>query len=186
MSQPAPFAPFASDRHARLMVRAERPGFCVADSGPLVVSIWTRTAVGEDVDLVGKVQRQVLDEYSKCIVVTIIRAPLSMAVDDEVREKGQAIIRDCGDATLRNVLVVEGGGLRANFFRSVVTGLYFLSRKSSAQKVSASIDEAMDWALEPFRDGTAGIEWDDLDPSSMAREVNRFADDFTQRQASEA
>lgn len=179
MSQPDPIAPLPPSGDSMLVRRAERPGFCVANLGPLIVAIWTRTAVGEHVDLIGEAQREILREHGKCAVISIIRAELSMSVDDEVRAKGQDNIRDFGDSTVRNVLVVEAGGLRASFFRSVVTGLYFLTRKSSAQKVCSNLTEAVEWSLEPFAQGEEGANWPDLDVALVADEVNRFADAFT-------
>ncbi len=164
-----------------LAVRSERPGFCVAHGGPLIVPIWTRTATAEQVDLVADVQRHVLREFPKFVVLTIIRAELSMSVPDDVRERSRANIDEFEDRSVRNVMIVEEGGLRASFFRGVVTGVYFLSRKTKSQKVATSIDEGLDWLFEPLLAGQDGLS---LDPHAAARlraDVKRFADDVCER-----
>lgn len=165
-----------------LAVHSERPGFCVAHGGPLVVPIWTRTAVAEHVDLVADLQRQVLREFPKLIVLTIIRAKLSMSVREDVRERSRASVDEFGDHTVRSVMVVEEGGLRASFFRSVVTGVYFLSRSSKSQKVSTSIDDGLDWLLEPLEAGGDGLPHLGMGAAARLRvDVKRFADDVSER-----
>ncbi len=165
-----------------LAVHSECPGFCVAHAGPLVVPIWTRTATANHVDLIGEAQRHVLRRHSKFIVLSIIRAELSMSVDNEVRERSRANIEEFGDCTVRSVLVVESGSMRASFFRSVITGVYFLSRSSSKQKVCSNIDDGLDWLLEPLQAGFEDAP--PLSPHASARlraDVNRFADDVARR-----
>lgn len=165
-----------------LAVHSERPGFCVAHGGPLIVPIWTRTATAEHVDLVANVQREVLQEFPKFIVLTIIRAKLSMSVRDDVRERSRANVDEFGDRTVRSVMVVEEGGLRASFFRSVVTGVYFLSRNSKSQKVSTTIEDGLDWLFEPLEAGVEGLPHIGLGAAARLRvDVKRFADDVSER-----
>ena len=170
------------DAYDRLAVHGERPGFCVAHVGPLVVPIWTRTATAEHVDLIGEAQRDVLLHYPKFIVLSIIRAPLSMSVDDEVRERSRANVDEFGEHTVRSVLVVEGGSIRASFFRSVITGVYFLSRSSASQKVTSTIDDGLDWLFEPLEAGLGDVPRLGRDDANRIRaDVLRFADDVTHR-----
>ncbi len=165
-----------------LATHSERPGFCVAYGGPLIVPIWTRTATAEHVDLVADVQRHVLREFPKFIVLTIIRAKLSMSVHEDVRERSRANVDEFGDRTVRSVMVVEEGGLRASFFRSVVTGVYFLSRNSKSQKVSTSIDDGLDWLFEPLEAGSEEFPHFGLGTAARLRgDVKRFADDVSER-----
>ena len=166
----------------RLAVHSERPGFSVACVGPLVVPIWTRTATGEDVDLIGEAQRAVLRHHPKFLVLSIIRAALSMSVDDEVRERSRANVDEFGDHTVRSVLVVEGGSIRASFFRSVITGVYYLSRSSSSQKVFSTVDDGLDWLLEPLQAGHDGLPILGREAGVLLRDdVHRFADDVSAR-----
>lgn len=166
-----------------LAIRTEQPGFCVAHGGPLVVPVWTRTAVGEHVDLLAEAQRHVLREFPVIIVLTIIRAKLSMSVREDVRARGRANVAEFGDRTVRSVLVVEEGGLRASFFRSVVTGVFFLSRNSRSQRVSSSIDDGLEWLFEPF-EARVAVDLPHLEPGFIARlcsDAKRFADDVVER-----
>lgn len=165
-----------------LVVHSECPGFCVAHAGPLVVPVWTRTATVEHVNLIGKAQRHVLRRHPKFILLSIVRAELSMSVDNEVRERSKASIQEFGDSTVRSVLVVESGSLRASFFRSVITGLYFLSRNSSKQKVCTNIDDGLDWLLEPLQAGSEDAPPLGLEASDRIHaEVHQFADDVARR-----
>lgn len=165
-----------------LAVHSERAGFCVGHAGPLVVGVWTRTATPEHVDLVGTAQRDVLRSHSKFVVLSIVRAELSMSVDDEVRERSRSNVEEFGDNTVRSVLVIESGGLRASFFRSVITGVYYMTRSSAAQRVSSNIDEGLDWLFEPLLAGVDDAPTLDADAATrIHRDVRRFADDVAQR-----
>ncbi len=168
----------------RLAVHSERPGFCVAHVGPLVVPIWTRTATAEHVELIGEAQRDVLRDHPKFMVLSIIRAALSMSVDDDVRERSRANVDEFGERTVRSVLVVEGGSIRASFFRSVITGVYFLSRSSASQRVFSTIDDGLDWLLESrdaVRLGPSSGPSDGDATAHMRDDVRRFADDVSLR-----
>lgn len=179
---PAPVQSPQAHSYEHLTVHGELPGFCVGSVGPMVVSVWTRTAAPEHIDLIGQVQEQVLATHPKCVVASILRAELSMSVDEEVRQKSRGIIERLGDRTLRSVLVVERTGLRAAFFRSVITSVYFLLRTSTSQKISASLDEGLDWLFEAVETGEQGItQFDRTHTDQWRADVNRFAADVTTR-----
>ncbi|MCR9160725.1 MAG: hypothetical protein ACE37F_20565 [Nannocystaceae bacterium] len=165
-----------------LAIHSERPGFCVAYGGPLIVPVWTRTATAEHVDLVADAQRQLLREFPKFVILTVIRAKLSMSVNDDVRERSRANVDEFGERTVRSVMVVEEGGLRASFFRSVVTGVYFLSRNSKKQRVCTSIDDGLAWLFESIDAGAEGLPHIGAGTAARLRgDVKRFVDDVAER-----
>ena len=68
------------------------------------------------------------------------------------------------------------------FFRSVVTGVYFLSRNSKSQKVSTTIEDGLDWLFEPLEAGVEGLPHIGLGAAARLRvDVKRFADDVSER-----
>ena len=68
---------------------------------------------------------------------------------------GTQRVRDFGACTLASALVVEATGMRANFFRSVVTGMYLNARTQTQYKVLGSISEATQWVVGDSRDRAA-------------------------------
>ena len=140
-------SPGPSSSASLLEIRREAEGFCVASRGCLVVVVWGRDVVAQDLELLSEVQREVVASVGHNVVLSIIRAGLSMSVNEGVREGGQANLREFQDATLASVMVVEAGGMRAAFFRSVVTGIHLVTRTKVEQRVFDSIDEGVRWLL---------------------------------------
>jgi hypothetical protein len=130
-----------------LEVRCEADHFCVARRGPLVVVVWGREVEGPDLERLSEVQREVVAAFGHCLVLSIVRAGLTMMVKDEVRKGGENNLREFGSTTLGSAMVIETGGLRASFFRSVITGIQLVARSRVPQKVFDNIDEALRWLL---------------------------------------
>jgi hypothetical protein len=128
--------------------RHSEPGFCVAVHAFLVVSVWGRVSVAADIEHLSRVQRQVVAEHGYCATLSIIRAGLSTTVTDDVREAGNANVREFAHVNRGSAMVVEGGGFRVVFFRSLLTSVQLLTRSSLKQKVFESIDDGVGWLLE--------------------------------------
>lgn len=121
--------------------------FCVARRCGLVVVVWGREVEAADLERLAKTQREVIAEHGHCLVMSIIRAGLSMSVKDDVRRAGEQNLRDFAATTLGSAMVVEAGGIRASFFRSVITGIHLATRSKVQQKVFDNIDEAVGWLM---------------------------------------
>ena len=122
-------------------------GMCIAAWGPLLVGVWWRDATVQDLEGFRSAQRALIEAHGMVSTMTILRHPLSLTVDDEIREAGTQRVRDFGACTLASALVVEETGLRANFFRSVVTGMYLNARTQTQYKLLGSIREAAQWVV---------------------------------------
>ncbi len=126
----------------------EAESFCVAQFGPLAVVVWGRVVEGPDLARLGVVQRKAIKEFGHCVVLSIIRAGLEMTVNEDVRAGGRQNLREFEHVTLGSALVIEAGGMRASFFRSVITGIHLLARSKVPQKVLDNIDEGVRWLVE--------------------------------------
>jgi hypothetical protein len=129
-------------------VHEEEQGFGLATYRSLIVVVWGRTVRLPDIQALTKVQRELIDRYGHFAVLTIIRAGLLMSVDDEVRRLSENNLREFQAFNRGNSMVVEAGGLRATFFRSVMTGIQLLARSPVPLKVFDNIDEAVHWVLD--------------------------------------
>lgn len=125
---------------------AER--FCVAHFASLVVVVWGRVVEGPDLERLGVVQRQTVAEYGHCLTLSLIRAGLEMTVAEDVRVGGRKNLQEFEHVTVGSATVIEAGGLRASFFRSVITGIHLLARSKVPQKVLDNIDDGVRWLLE--------------------------------------
>ena len=134
-------------RRGPLTLEHDEPGFAIASASVVIVVVWGREARAEDIAQLSAVQRLTIGRHGRCAVVNVIRAGLSLSVDPSVREASAANIREFEGASLAASLVVEAGGLRAAFFRSVLAGIQMVSRAPLAQGVFSTIEEALAWTL---------------------------------------
>lgn len=130
------------------VVRHADARFCVASCASMVIAVWGRVAVADDVRALGRVQREVVAEHGYCMVLTIIRAGLETTLEDGVREAGQDNAREFAGVNRGAALIIEGGGFRLVFFRSILTSQQLLSRTPIKQRVFDSIDGGVQWLLE--------------------------------------
>jgi hypothetical protein len=70
-----------------------------------------------------------------------------MGVSPEIRAAAAENLREIVDVNRGTAMVVEAGGARAIFFRSIITSVNLLARTSTPQKVCKTIDEAVGWVL---------------------------------------
>lgn len=126
---------------------AHEQGFCVATHGCLVVAVWGRGVEIDDLGQIAAAQRRAVAQHRHCASISIIRAWLSVGVSPEIRAAAAEHLQALVDVNLGSAMVVEAGGARAIFFRSVVTSVNLLARTRTPQKVFTTIDEAVGWAL---------------------------------------
>lgn len=131
-----------------IVSHAEEQGFCVATHGCLVVAIWGREVVIDDLERIAEAQRQVVAQLGHCATITIVRAKPTLGVSAEIRAAAAKNLQEFADLNRGTVMVVEAGGARAIFFRSIVMSVYLLARTATPQKVFSTIDEAFGWVLE--------------------------------------
>jgi hypothetical protein len=126
---------------------AQEQGFCVATHGCLVVAIWGREVELGDLHQIAEAQRRAIAKLRHCAAVTIIRATPTLGVSPEIRAVAAENMREIADVNRGTAMVVEAGGARAIFFRSIITSVNLLARKTMPQKVFTTIDEAIGWVL---------------------------------------
>jgi hypothetical protein len=122
-------------------------GFCVATHGCLVVAIWGREAEVGDLQQIADAQHRAVAQYGHCAAITIIRATPTLGVSPEIRAAAAKNLREIVDFNRGTAMVVEAGGARAIFFRSIVTSVNLLARTTTPQKVVTTIDAAVAWVL---------------------------------------
>jgi hypothetical protein len=126
---------------------AQARGFCVATHGCLVVAIWGREAEVGDLQHILEAQRRAIATYRHCAAVTIIRARPTLGVSPEIRAVAAKNQREIAELNRGTAMVVEAGGARALFFRSIITSVNLLARMTTPQKVFTTIEEAVGWVL---------------------------------------
>ena len=128
-----------------LQLHHREQGFCVASHAHLLVMVWGRDARGTDLEHLAERQQQVIDTHGFAQVISVIRAGLSINVPEEVREASKDNVKRFSADTRGSATIVEIAGVRAAFFRSLVTTLTLLTRSPMPQKVFTNIDEGLDW-----------------------------------------
>ena len=157
-----------------LQLHHEEQGFCVASHAHLLVMVWGRDARGTDLEHLAERQQQVIDTHGFAQVLSVIRAGLSINVPEEVREASKDNVKRFSADTRGSATIVEIAGVRAAFFRSLVTTLTLLTRSPMPQKVFTSIDEGMDWLLS-----LPGTNPEQLgSPTQLRASVYALADHF--------
>lgn len=63
----------------------------------------------------------------------------------ETRAEAEVYARTIGEYLSKSAVVIEGGGLRATFVRSVITGMVVLSRSTYPRRVFGNLTDALYW-----------------------------------------
>lgn len=126
----------------------DEPGFGIAVHGCMIAIIWGRVVELDDIKALTAIQHETVDRYGCCLVLSVIRAGIKMTVDDEVRKASEANLREFEQFNRGSAMVVEAGGLRASFFRSVMTGIHFVTRSPVPQKIFDNIGDAVLWLVD--------------------------------------
>ena len=129
------------------ILHAQEQGFCVAAHGCLVVAIWGREAEIGDLQQIAVAQRRAIAKHHHCAAVTIIRARPTLGVSPEIRALAAENLREIANVNRGTAMVVEAGGARAIFFRSIITSVNLLARTTTPRKVFTTIDAAIGWVL---------------------------------------
>lgn len=129
-------------------IHRDQPNFGIAAHGCMIAVIWGRVVELGDIKALTEVQHEIIDRYGCCLVLSVIRAGIKMTVDDEVRQASEANLREFAQFTRGSAMVVEAGGLRASFFRSVMTGIQLVTRSPVPQKVFDNIGDAVLWLVD--------------------------------------
>jgi hypothetical protein len=126
---------------------AQEQGFCVAFHGCLVVAIWGREAKLADLMQIAAAQRRAIAQHGHCAAITIIRAKPTLGVSPEIRAAAAQNLREIAGVNRGTAMVVEAGGAKAVFFRSIIISVNLLARTTTPQKVFTTIDDAVGWVL---------------------------------------
>lgn len=123
-------------------------GMCVSSWGALLIGVWWRPSTLREMEILAESQRALIEEQGMVSTLSVMRHELSLRVDEEMRSRGAEMAREFGPNTLGAATVVEASGMRANVFRSVVTGIYLTARTQTQYQVLSSIREGVQWVLK--------------------------------------
>lgn len=154
-------------------IRRDEPNFGIGVQGCMIVVVWGRVVEVGDIKALTAVQYETVDRYGCCLVLSVIRAGIKMTVDDEVRKAGEVNLKEFERFTRGSAMVVEAGGLRASFFRSVITGIHLIARSPVPQKIFDNIDDAVLWLAD-----RPGVDRTTLDELTLVPSVYAMADHF--------
>jgi hypothetical protein len=82
----------------------------------------------------------------KCVSLAIIEPTAATAASTEVREATAAFARDSN--ILAAAIVIEGSGFRPAATRTLVAGMYLVTKKSYPHKIVATPEEGAVWLVE--------------------------------------
>jgi hypothetical protein len=129
-------------------IRHDAPGFGIGVHGCMIAVVWGRVVEIDDIEALTKIQHTTVDQHGCCLVLSVIRAGLKMTVEDDVRKASEVNLREFEQFNRGSAMVVEAGGLRASFFRSVMTGIHFVTRSPVPQKIFDNIGDAVLWLAD--------------------------------------
>jgi hypothetical protein len=158
-------------------IRRDEPNFGIATHGCMIAVIWGRVVELGDIEALTEIQHEIVDRYGCCLVLSVIRAGLKMTVDEEVRKASETNLRKFEQFTRGSAMVVEADGMRASFFRSIMTGITLVTRSSVPQKIFNNIGDAVLWLVD--RPTVDGKMLDEINP--LVTGAYAMADRFGER-----
>jgi hypothetical protein len=143
-------------------------GFRVGAVGPVIISVFRRTATVERLALLERTQRELLATHPKLWALNIVIGDSLLQPPPEVRELSGRLQKQFDDTTQGSATVLAVKGLGAVIARGFLATLALISNGSKPTEVFKTVEEATRWlASQP---GTPA----DLKDSSFGRDVEAF------------
>jgi hypothetical protein len=125
---------------------ADRPGFRLGLSGPLVVGVYGSAVDTEALKLLDRHQTIMLSKYNKLFTFSIIAGEGLKAPPKEVREHSAALQQKFGPRCTGAAVVIVAQGLSAVVARGFMGALTLIAPPVMNQKVFKNVNDAIAWA----------------------------------------
>jgi hypothetical protein len=124
--------------------------FVLAGWHNVVVSVWYGNGAIEHIEAVRQVHRDYQERFPAGYIFLAVLRPRRMQgpPPKQILELGSQVKRESDGHVLANTVVIEQGGVKGAFMRSVVTGVNMLSRTRVPITVFPTLDEAVAWMAD--------------------------------------
>lgn len=130
---------------SEVRVIAKGRGYLFASWRQAYVLDWRDTTTKESLDAAVLGKRSVYADNPAGIVVFNLLASESPLPSSEIREYAERKQSEDTEGVLCHATVVDGRGFWASTMRSMLAGLYLVSRSPFPRKVFSNVDEAAAW-----------------------------------------
>lgn len=130
---------------AQFVVELEERGFRLATSSCLVLILWGRDPLRDDLERISALQRALVAEHGYCVSLSVVPDKLAVKIGDGVREASADNLREFADTNLGAAVVVAQGGMRATLVRTLITGIQLIAFAPIKQRVFSSTRDALAW-----------------------------------------
>jgi hypothetical protein len=136
-------------------------GLGAALCGPVFINIWYGPPTVARLDELATVQRRVMTR-ERHLVISFIDPRVGREMSDEARRRARDMTDEMAPHTIAHCLIVLESGFFALMARTVITGIYVLSRQRRPWKVFDDVDDGLAWSLERLTDAGKQVDVDEL------------------------
>ena len=118
----------------------------LASCGAVYISLLRKPLTLDGVARMAKQSRRMFELYrGKCVSLAVIEPAAADAASKEVRDKSAELAR--AQPILGAAIVIEGTGFRPAATRTLVAGLYLVTKKEYPHKIVSTAEEGAQWLV---------------------------------------
>jgi len=126
----------------------------LASCGAVYISLLRKPLTLDGIVRMSRESKRMFELYrGKCVSLAVIEPSAAAAATAEVREKSAELAR--AHPILGAAIVIEGTGFRPAATRTLVAGLYLVTKKEYPHKIVATVEEGAAWLVEQL--AAAGV-----------------------------
>jgi hypothetical protein len=121
-------------------------GLALASCGAVYISLLHRPLTVDGVARMSRMSKRMFELYrGKCVSLAVIEPSAADAASKEVREKTAQLAR--AHPILGAAIVIEGSGFRPAATRTLVAGMYLVTKKEYPHKIVSTAAEGAAWLV---------------------------------------
>ena len=118
----------------------------MASCGAVYVSLLHKPLTLDGLERMARQSKRMFDLYrGKCVSLAVIEPSAADAASKEVRDKSAELAR--AHPILGAAIVIEGSGFRPAATRTLVAGLYLVTKKEYPHKIFSTSAEGAEWLV---------------------------------------
>jgi len=115
--------------------------------GSVVIGVFETMVDADGIRIFRELHRELRPQVGMFSTLSVVVGELEMNLDNEVRRIGGEMTREFDPVALAAATVVQSGGIKAAFLRSVITGMHLVGRSTTPHRVFRKTDDALAWIL---------------------------------------
>jgi hypothetical protein len=121
-------------------------GLALASCGAVYISLLHKPLTVDGVARMSRMSKRMFELYrGKCVSLAVIEPSAADAASKEVREKTAQLAR--AHPILGAAIVIEGSGFRPAATRTLVAGMYLVTKKEYPHKIVSTAAEGAAWLV---------------------------------------